>query len=240
MGTGSRMPTTNVVRTLATAAGRTLASGLGAVAAVTRRKPLHAKGRTYRATLRIDAPLAESQVPLLARPGVHHCIVRLSRAMSTPEGFWDIGGLALRIESAGPDDGPADLLFANTGTGRLSRHVLRLTRQPLQEPMTTLLPVRAGGSTLLLLVHPDDSSESTVHAGSSTDRHPVGFTLSAGLGDADWQRVGLVELAEEMEGASPRFDPLVRRLDGTVPPTWVTAMREPAYRVARRLGRHTA
>ena len=35
------------------------------------------------------------------------------------------------------------------------------------------------------------------------------------------------------------FDPSVRRLEGTSPPTWVTALREPAYRLARRLGRRT-
>lgn len=239
MGTGTPVPTTTLVNALSSAAGRTLAGGLGAVAAVTRRKPLHAKGHTHHAVLTVDPPLERSDVPLLAERGVHPCIVRLSRAMSTPEGFWDIGGFALRIEGAGPEGGPADVLFASTGTGRLGRHVLRLTRQPLHEPMTTLLPVRAGDSSLLLLVQPHDSSAAGGDAGSSTQTHPMQFEICAVLDEGDWQRVGLIEVGLEIDGASPRFDPFVRRLEGTVPPTWVTAMREPAYRVARRLGRHT-
>lgn len=93
--------------------------------------------------------------------------------------------------------------------------------------MTTLLPVRAGASSLLLLVRP------------LAGRAQQEFELSVGLDGADWSPVGIIEIGIEMAGASPRFDPLVRRLEGTSPPTWVTALREPAYRLARRLGRRT-
>jgi hypothetical protein len=96
----------------------------------------------------------------------------------------------------------------------------------MDEPMTTLLPVRAGASTLLLLVRP--------LAGRTEE-----FELSVGLDGADWSPVGIIRIGAELPGASPRFDPLVRRLEGTSPPTWVTAMREPAYRLARRLGRRS-
>jgi hypothetical protein len=166
-------------------------------------------------------------VRLLSERGQRQCVVRLSRALSTPDGWWDIGGLALRVERAGAGGGPADLLFASTGVGRVGRYVLRATRHPMDEPMTTLLPVRAGASSLLLLVRP------------LAGRAQQEFELSVGLDGADWSPVGSIEVGAEMEGASPRFDPLVRRLEGTSPPTWVTAMREPAYRLARRLGRRT-
>jgi hypothetical protein len=231
------MPTSTVPHALATATGRTLAGGLGAVAAITRRKPLHARGHTHRGILTIDAPLPDLDVPLLADRGLHPCVIRLSRAMSTPEGWWDIGGFALRVDGAGPGSEPADLLFASTGTGRLGRHVLRFTRRPLREPMSTLLPVRAGESSLLLLVRPHGPSADGGVEGRSDAPHPMQFELSAGLDDGSWRPVGLIGIGLPVDDASPRFDPLVRRLDGTVPPTWVTALREPAYRVARRLGR---
>ena len=218
--------TTAPVHAGAKAAGGALAGALGAVALLTHRKPLHAKGRTHHASLRVGAPVAGTGVPLLSEPAQHQCIVRLSRAMSTPDGWWDIGGFALRIERSGAGGGPADLLFASTGVGRIGRHVLRATRHPMDEPMTTLLPVCAGASSLLLLVRP---------LGGRAEE----FELSVGLDGADWSPVGIIEVGAEMAGASPRFDPLVRRLEGTSPPTWVTALREPAYRLARRLGRRT-
>ncbi|MDV3220409.1 phosphodiesterase [Intrasporangium sp.] len=218
--------TTAAVHTGARVAGRALAVTLGLVAAVTHGKPLHAKGRTHRAVLRIDAPVVGSGVRLLSERGQHDCIARMSRAMSTPEGFWDIGGFALRVESAGPGCEPADLLFASTGTGRIGRHLLRMTRHPMSEPMTTLLPLRAGTRSLLLLVQPLDPRARQVE-------------LSVGLDGGAWSRVGIIEVGPEMRGASPRFDPLVRQLEGTVAPPWVTAIREPAYRTARRLGRRT-
>lgn len=211
-------------------AGRALASALGAVAAVTRTKPLHAVGKTYRANLRIDVPMPDSGVRLLAERGQHEGLVRLSRAMSLPAGWWDIGGLALRVERAGPRCGPADILFASTGTSRFGRHLLRLTRHPLTEPMTTLLPVQAGASSLLLLVRPIGRPHGAV---------PRQFELSVGLDGGSWRPVGIIELGTEVHGASPRFDPLVRRLEGTAPPTWVSELREPAYRLARRLGRRS-
>ena len=93
--------------------------------------------------------------------------------------------------------------------------------------MTTLLPVRAGTTSLLLLVRP------------LAGRTQQEFELSVGLDGADWSPVGVIEVGAEIPGASPRFDPLVRRLEGTTPPTWVSALREPAYRWARRLGRPT-
>ncbi len=232
------MSTTTVAPALATPLGHVLAGALGLVAALTG-KPLHAKGHTHRGILTVDAPLEHSALPLLAERGLHPCIIRLSRAMSTPEGWWDIGGLALRIDGAGPARGPADLLFASTGTGRLGRHLLRPTRQPLQEPMSTLLPVRAGSSSMLMLVRPyGDTTGGGSQERSGGHPHPMQFQLSVGLDDGGWRPVGLIGIGRELEDASPRFDPLVRRLDGTVPPTWVTALREPAYRTARRLGRH--
>ena len=119
--------TTAPVQAGARAAGGVLAGTLGAIALLTRRKPLHAKGRTHHAVLRVDAPAVGTGVRLLSERAQHQCLVRLSRALSTPDGWWDIGGFALRIEHAGAGRGP-DLLFASTGVSQVGRHVLRVTR----------------------------------------------------------------------------------------------------------------
>ena len=132
---------------------------------------------------------------MLTERGQRHCVVRLSRALSTPDGWWDIGGFALRIDRAGAGGGPADLLFASTGVGRAGRHVLRATRHPMDEPMTTLLPVCAGASSLLLLVRR--------LAGRAED----GFELCVAVDGADWSPVGMIEVV--LGGAIVRVPPEV-------------------------------
>lgn len=210
-------------------AGLALATALGLVAAVTGRKPLHAVGSTWAADLRIDAPVPELHVPLLAERGVHPCTVRVSRAMSTQPGWWDVGGLALRIPSAGSPGRPADLLLATTGTGRVSRYVLRPVRWATGRALTTLLPTRAGERSVALLarpvVPPDDET---------TSRE---YELAVSLDRSPWHVVGLLQLHVEHADAGTRFDPIVNQLAGTRPPAWVVAVREPAYRWSRRLGR---
>ena len=209
----------------ARAAGSALAAVLGLVAWTTGRKPLHAVGSTWVADLRVDAPLPDLGIPLLAERGVHPCQVRVSRAMSTQPGWWDIGGLAVRLPAAGASGQPADLLFATTGTGRISRHVLRPVRRAAARPLTTLLPTRAGGHSVTMLVRP-----------ATDEDEPREYELAVAVDGGTWDVVGLVQLRHELEDAPIRFDPVVDELEGTTAPAWVVAVREPAYRWSRRLG----
>ncbi|MEW1952343.1 phosphodiesterase [Terrabacter sp. NPDC080008] len=208
------------------AAGAALATGLGVVAWTTGRKPLHAVGSTWAAQLRVDSPLPGLGVPLLDQRGVHPCTVRVSRAVGTPEGWWDVGGLALRIPGAGMLGGPADLLFATTGTGRLSRYLLRPVRQAATRPLTTLLPTRAGARSVALLVRPAGDHE-----------QPREYELAVSLDGGAWTGIGLIHLEAQQPDTRSRFDPIVEQLEGTATPPWVVALREPAYRWARRLSR---
>ena len=208
--------------------GVALAAGLGLVAWATGRKPLHAVGRTWAADLRIDVPQPGLGVPLLRDRGVHPGTVRVSRAIGTPDGWWDIGGLALRLPGAGTLGRPADLLFATTGTGRVGRHLLCPVRRAAGRPLTTLLPTRAGGHSVTLLLRPvDDEPE------------PQEFELAIAVDRGAWDVVGLLQLRQERFDATMRFDPVVDELEGTTAPAWVVAVREPAYRWSRRLSRRS-
>jgi hypothetical protein len=210
------------------AAGVALAAVLGTVARITRRKPLHAVGRTWDAVLRVDAPVPGLGVPLLDERGVHACTFRVSRALSTRPGWWDIGGVAIRVPGAGAVGRPADLLFATTGTGRVTRHVLRPVRFATEQSLTTLLPTRAAGHSVVLLLQP-----------TALDDEPLEYELAVSVDGGPWRIAGLVELRDELPPANTRFDPIVNELYGTSAPPWVVAIREPAYRWARRLGRRT-
>jgi hypothetical protein len=207
-------------------ASGTLALALGAAVAGTQRKALHAWGRTFSGTVRIDDPMPDLAIPLVEDRGVHRCTVRVSRALSTPAGWWDIGGVAVRIPDAGCLGRPADLWFTTTGSGRVSRHVPRPTRRPTTGPLTTLLPTRAAaGCTVLLMVAPMTEGEP-----------PREYELSISAAGAPWRPIGLLDLHDEVPDERTRFDPVVDELDGTSTPSWVVALREPTHLWARRPG----
>jgi hypothetical protein len=209
-------------------AGSVLAVTLGAVATVTRQRPLHARGRRFAARLRIDEPAPGLGIPLLDERGVHPCSVRVSRALGTPEGLPDVGGLALRVPGAGRRGRPADLLFASTGSGRVTRHVLRPTRHPAEGPQATLLPTRALGRSIVLMVRPTEG-------GRSPRCTPRDYELCVSVDGSPWRPVGLIHVGHQLADEGTRFDPVVDELEGTTAPPWVVAVREPAYRWARRL-----
>lgn len=206
------------------AVGGVFAVVFGSVAYVTRRRPLHAVGTTWEAKLEVTTPLPAASVPILEDGGVHACTVRVSRALGTPAGWWDIGGLALRLAKAGPHGGPADVLFASTGTGTLTRHLLRPVRSAAGRPMTTLLPTRVRRHSLLLALWPTSSNDA-----------PREYELAVALDRGPWQHVGLLTLLQEVPEPATRFDPIVNELGGTRAPSWVAALREPAYRRSRHL-----
>lgn len=201
-----------------------LGTTLGAAVTGGQRKALHAWGRTHGGVVRIDAPMPDLRIPLLEDRGVHRCTVRFSRALSTPAGWWDIGGVAVRIPEAGCSGGPADLWFTTTGAGRVSRHVPRPTRRPSTGPLTTMLPTRAAtGCSVVLMVAPMTEGEP-----------PREYELSISVGGSGWSPIGLLHIQHEVPDEPTRYDPIIDELDGTTVPTWAVALREPAHLWARR------
>ncbi|WP_029210754.1 MULTISPECIES: hypothetical protein [Arsenicicoccus] len=211
-----------VLRTVGSAAGGLgLAAGLGAVAVVRRDKPLHAYGRVGTGTLTALGEGPASGVPLLDHPGRHRCTVRSSRAMSLAHHGPDVMGVALRIEGAADDGGPADLLLASTGTGALTRWLLTVHLHEAGGPLTTLLPQLGSRGAVWLRLDP---------AGRSA------YDLSWSGTHDHWHRVGQLELDGPWGEDRPlRFAPVDRPLAGLRPPTWVRVLRRPAYQAAQDL-----
>jgi hypothetical protein len=197
--------------------GALLGAAFGAVAVVRRTKPLHPAGRVGNGTLRITRTLPDLGVPLLTVEGTHPCTVRWSRSVGLPAPLPDVEGLALRLEDTG-----SDLLFASTGTGRLSRFVLALRAPGRHGAQSTLLPVATDSGSLLFKVEPADAADP-----------PSRYDLAVAHSGSEWEVVGSLEVAWGPDRPT-RFDPVENPLPGTAQYPLVRTLREPAYFLARR------
>lgn len=211
------------VRTATNAAslvGAGLAGAARVLAAVrTAPKPLHPKGDLVAGELvrTGTARGATTGVPWLDEAGRDHVVIRLSRAVGLPRALPDIHGLALRVPLAGDRHG--DLLFATTGTGRLTRFLLAPGWKG-QRPMTTLLPYRTPAGPVVLALR-------------AVAEHR--YELAHALGTGEWQLFGELTLSDTA-GPDPTisFDPVTHPVPGLEIYDWVARLREPAYLTARR------
>jgi hypothetical protein len=208
-----------LTRRAAALGGGLLAGATQALAMVrSAAKPLHPTGELYDGHLvrRGTAYGDHTGVDWVDEPGEDEVLVRLSRAIGLPDGVPDVQGLALRVLGA---DGPADLLFANTGTRRLTRFTLTASRHPRARPMTTLLPYRAPSGPVLLRV---DSAG------------PASYELSWARPSSRWRPFATLELGEHRGDPTVSFDPVLHRVPGLSQYRAVQLLREPAYLRARR------
>ena len=203
---------------LARTAGGLLSSAAATLGhARDRAKPLHPEGVLQHATVTRYGSPAGTGVPWLDQAGRDAALVRISRAVGLPDALPDVQGLALRIDPAGS---PADLLFASTGLGRVTRYLLTPTRTIRGRPLTTLLPYRSARGPLLLAVVPGPGR-----------RHELAWAGPLG----PWTRFGVIELGEPLgDDTRISYDPVLNELPGLRQSSWVTRLREPAYWTARR------
>lgn len=199
-------------------AGSLLAAGTRALGAARDSvKPLHPDGELRVATVtRMGGPVPAG-VAWLDEPGTDEALVRLSRAIGTPESLPDIHGLAVRLDFHGR---PADLLLASTGTGPLTRFVLLASRSATRLPLTSLLPYRSDRGPVVLAARAD------------SDRS---FELSWARPLGSWVPFGRLDLGAPVLSDEPvSFDPVLHVLPGLGHYGWVRRLREPAYRTARQ------
>jgi hypothetical protein len=204
------------------APGAVLGAVFGAAALVRRTKPLHPQGNVGAGVLEVTSPQPDLGVPLLAEVGTHRCTVRWSRAIGLPSPLPDFEGLAIRLTVP-----TADLLFASTGTGAVSRFVLVPRAAGSHGPQTTLLPVEsAAGTSLVFQVTPAAST-------APDEEPPRRFDLAVATSGSQWRGVGSLDV-DWGPDRPMRFDPVENLLPGTEQYPVVRFLREPAYFMARR------
>jgi hypothetical protein len=212
-------PLTRVAEVAGAVPGAVLGAVFGVTAKVRGTKPLHPVGHVGEGILEVLDPDPGFGVPLLASAGTHRCTVRWSRAMGLPSPLPDFEGLAVRFE-----DQDADLLFASTGTGSVSRFLLVPRPAGRHGPQTTLLPLATDSGSLLLRVTPR----------SDATEPPRRFDLSVAHSAREWRAVGTLRVDEWGPDRPTRFDPVRNLLPGTEQYPLVRFLREPAYLMARR------
>ncbi|GAA1149630.1 hypothetical protein [Nesterenkonia lutea] len=217
------------------AAGIAVGLGFAALAAVRRNRPIHSVGTVVSGRLVIDAPGTTGSA-LFDAVGETPLIARLSRSASWPVQLPDIMGLALRIPGGGHSGGPADLLFASTGTGRLTRYMLQLRTSTASGPLTTMFPLVGSQGNIVFRLDPDRDPES---------RHR--YQLSCSRNSGPWSVLGGVSLEPSREPtqrsndpAGPddpelRFRPVAQPPTGLSTPAWLRGVRGPAYAISRRV-----
>jgi hypothetical protein len=210
-----------------TAAGQVIGAATTAIGALRpAEKPLHPRGSVVPAVLERfgtdggPGSNERSGAAWLDEPGRDEVLVRRSRSAGLPAPAPDVLGLSLRVPTTGGSYG--DLLFATTGTGPLTRFLLRPAWAPYGRGMTTLLPYRTPTGPVLL---------------GAVQSDPVTVDLVWARATGSWWRFATVRLAEHLEAAedaSMSFDPVHNTLPGLEVYDWVRRLREPSYRAARR------
>lgn len=218
MSGASQVP--RVARVVASLGGAVLAGATRAGAALRpAAKPLHPDGDVLDARVFRRGSDESTGVAWIDSPGQDDATVRVSRATGLPRVLLDVHGLALRVHGAGADGGAADLLFASTGHGRLTRFLLAPSRRADARLLSTLLPQETDTGPLLLgLASTGGETHELRWARPSGPWHPFAELRLAGAGGDD----------------AVSFDPVVHQLRGLRQYAVVRRLREPAYRSARR------
>lgn len=186
-------------------------------------KPLHPRGDVLSGTLVRIENVHRSGVRWLDTAGTDEVIARLSRAVGLPPSLPDVHGIAIRIPV---DHHHADLLFASTGLGPVTRFLLLPGREIATRPLTTLLPYRGPHGPIFLGCRPTGRV-----TGAATRRS---FTLLWSHRRGEWVEFARLDLLDT-SGPDPAisFDPVANPLPGLPAYDWVRRLREPAYRTAR-------
>lgn len=211
---------TKLLQGAANIGGKVLAAALAPLGPVRDAKPLHPDGEVRNARLEVTEPEPALGVQAFAERGSSDCLVRISRATGLPESLPDIHGLALRLRPEAPRGSREDLLFAGTGSGRVTRFVLVPRMRYEDGVLTTLLPMASRSGPVLFAARPHGD-----------DRFELAWARPSGA----WTALGNLVLGAPLGDPELRFDPITEPVAGLSNYAWVTRLREPAYAWARRL-----
>jgi hypothetical protein len=216
--------------------GLAIGAAIGAVALVRRDRPMHAVGRTHHAVVR-GTPAHPAGVPWLDDPGERAGLVRFSRGVGLPSWAPDVQGLALRL----PEDGRhTDVLFSSGGLRGVGRFLLTARRSPLGGPLTTLMPFHGPRGPVVLAAEPLDETDGASRRAAWPTLTGTRWTLLRSGVTGPWEPFAELVVGADAGPAldrATRFDPVGATPPGLPPYRWAAVLRDPAYRLARTLGR---
>lgn len=196
---------------------RGAAAGLfGALSAARGTRVFHPVGSASDATVTFDG---HGPAELFRRTEPQPAVVRLSRGIGLPESWPDILGLAVKLPDAYGPGRAQDFLFATSGTGMATRHLLVPARGATARAYSSILLFRVGDETVVLGALPEG------------DDPPVFRLAIAGPGD-DWRPVGRIEVGADLPdevSRELRFNPAHTGPD-IAPVGPLNRLRDSAYR----------
>lgn len=242
---------------LARTAGWGIAAIVRAIRGVRSPRPIHPTGVLVGGALEpIVGRGVRSGIEWIDDPRRTRLVGRLSRGIGTPVPMPDIWGLALRLgEGAstggaadGDSDGHAhgDVLLASVGNLGVPWRFVPVPRlSPHGVSFSTVMPYRSETGAVLI------GARTLSGAPASASAHGVGTELARTAWVLEllwaaprgrWRAFATVSLSASPapEGDAPedspaiRFDPVLSPPPGARTYGWTRALREPAYRVARR------
>jgi hypothetical protein len=196
-----------------------------------RARAFHPVGVAFRARARIDG-----DVPPGFPSGEHDAVVRFSRGAGLPEQLPDFLGIGVRLVDALGPGRHQDLLGTSTGSGPITRRLLRPARDFASGRLDTILPYATVDGPVLF-------SARVLTPGSWTlreiERRGAAAELLLELGVADrtggWRRLGEVAVLGRLPVDDERrldLDPFHTSPD-VVPTGLLNRLRRPAYTGSR-------
>ncbi|HEX5741776.1 MAG TPA: phosphodiesterase [Pilimelia sp.] len=202
-------------------------------ARVRRARAVHARGRTFHATVRGAGP--GRGIPPLDTAQPRRALVRFSRGAGLPDGWPDVLGLAVRVFDAGGCGVDVDLLFSTASTGPVGRHV-PLPAWDLAGPYTTIAGYDTAHGRRQLAVRADP--EGTPPGRRLSGLRPGAvfqFATAAPLGR--WRAAGRLVVGAPVPAdvdAALAFDPTLHDLPDLRAAGYLQRLRRAAYRGSRR------
>ena len=145
-------------RWAALVAGIPVGAVLALLAAARRGKAVHPHGDVYAARLVVGGvPAAPAAAQLLASPGEHAALVRLSRSLGLPRPLPDLLGMSIRVLDAYGPGRHQDFLLVSSVDRPVLHHLFLPASDAQQRPYSSSLPYRAGGERFIVgaLPHPE-------------------------------------------------------------------------------------
>ena len=194
----------------------------------------HPRGVVVDATWDPDpAILAGSRLTAAPQPA----LVRVSHAIGLPPGVPDILGVAIRVVDAHGAGRHQDLLFASSGTGAISRHLLRPTASVTRTTVSTLLPYDvAGMGRHPLCAHAIGADRPVTYPEVVQDPATTLPDLEVIVGSSPPRRLAVVHPhagVDPSAGQALRFDPWHTGSE-LRPAGLLNRLRRPTYRASQR------